>query len=397
MSLLTDLLPSQAVSGRPTRGRTPVYRMMIDGADEESITVNEASFVFGEGIHDSVSMSVTSTERTSTEGIVEKPISFLFGTAPHTEVFSGYITKVTEETTNTGVLAWKMDVVGPTKVMQVGSPRFWVGKTIPSAVRDLVNISYLGYTGHDQGYTWPSLAQTDESNWKIACQLASRLGWGVYNRYGIVMCYDPLQLFTDQGVASTLISETYNIARTEIDTERSLLQFDPSEESKDSIEQYGYKVGYFQDITVQIAQQRGRHTAYKFIPDFVVRNAEEAQIYVNSEASDASEWPQRAMARILGNASLFPGMTVDILTSDQRYYRGKFNGRWLILAATHKMDRQSFQSNLALVRPDSNAQVYTGSYQPFWQRLGRSHPVLTVNEGKWMSSWANSTAAAAVA
>ena len=389
----TDLLSVNQASGRPTRGRTPIYRLMIEGVLED-LSVTEAAFVFGEGIHDSASLSVTSTERTSTEGIVDKPISFFFGSAPRSEIFCGYITKVTEEQTDAGVLAWKMDVMGATKPMQVGTPRYWTGKTIPRAVRDLTHAAYLGYTGHAQGYRWPALAQTSESSWKTACQFASRLGWSLFNRYGIVMCYDPLLLFQESGAYMSLISETYNIARTEIDDERSLLQFDPSEESEDTIEQYGYKVGYFQDRAVQIATQRGRHASYRFMAEMVARNAEEAQIYVESEASDASGWPQHAMARILGNAALYPGMCVDVLTTDQRYYRGKFNGRWLILAVNHAMDRQSFQSNLALVRPADHTQVYDGGYDPFWQRLGRARPMLTINEDKWVSSWANPTVAA---
>ena len=64
--------------------------------------------------------------------------------------------------------------------------------------------------------------------------LARRLGWSVFNRYGVVMLYDPLQLFKEQGAAVTLISETYTLAKSALDEERSLLEFDPSEEAESS-------------------------------------------------------------------------------------------------------------------------------------------------------------------
>ena len=80
----------------------------------------------------------------------------------------------------------------------------------------------------------------------------------------------------------------------------------------------------------------------------------------------------------MGNASLFPGMSVEILTTNQKYYTGKFNGRWFVRGVQHKMDRQSFQSNLVLARPEGKAQVYTGGYTPFWQTLTKPRPMLSL-------------------
>jgi hypothetical protein len=405
MSMLELLGSSQ--SGRSTRGRTPIYRMILAG-EPLDVTVQDATLTLSENSHDTGEMTVTSATRTSTEGILEQPISFLFGAAPKTEVFCGYVTSLTEQQSQGGVLTWTMGVTGPTKLLQTGNPRFWVNRTVPSAVETLSYLSYLGYTGHAHTYLWPALAQTDKSDWQMAVSLAKRLGWSVFNRYGIVMLYDPLQLFVNEGSAATLISESYTIAKSMLDEERTLLQFDPAEEAESSTSQRGLKMAYFSDGQMQVAMQKGNHTNYRFVSDFVIRSAEEAGIYVNADDSDASSWRQSAKARIMGNASLYPGMSVEILTTNPKYYTGKFNGRWLIRGIQHKMDRQDFQSNLVLARPEGKTQVFTGAYTPFWQSLTRARPTLSLtstmslpapstsvspsrDSGVWYSSWSNST------
>ena len=373
---MLDLLSSAA--GRSTRGRTPIFRTLLAG-DEFDVTVQDATITMGENMHDTAALTCTSTTRTTTDGLLEQPISFLYGSAPHTEVFCGYITEVAEQQNDSGVLSWSMGIVGPTKTMQSGNPRFWVNRTIPSAVETLSYISYLGYTGHDQTHVWPALAQTESSDWQMAVSLARRLGWSVFNRYGVVMLYDPLQLFVSEGSAATLISETYTLAKAAMDEERSLLEFEPSEAAESSSEQRGAKVAYFNADQMQVALQQGTHTSYRFLTDFVIRNAEEAGLYVNSDDSDSSNWRQTAKARIMGNAGIFPGMSVEILTTNQKFFTGKFNGRWFVRGVQHKMDRQQFQSNLMLARPEGKLQVYGGGYTPFWQTLTRARPSLSLS------------------
>ena len=69
--------------------------MMLAG-EPLDVTVQEATLTMGENMHDTGTITVTSTERTNTDGILEQPISFLYGSAPSTEVFCGYVTEVTE-------------------------------------------------------------------------------------------------------------------------------------------------------------------------------------------------------------------------------------------------------------------------------------------------------------
>jgi len=411
---MLEAIGNQQSNGRATLGRTPIYRMTMSGQEMSDIRVLDTTISLGENAHDTAVLNVSSPDRTGTTGFLDSPISFYYGSATRTELFCGYVTEVTEEHTDSGVLVWTMTVVGPTKEMQKGKPRFLTQRTIPSAVEALVYRSYLGYAGHAQEHVWPTLAQTEGSDWQMITKLATRSGWSIYNRYGVVMLYDPLTLFKENGVAAVLISEAYQLAKDGLDQERSLLEFIPEEESESSAAQQGYKVAYFNgtgvEANVQVATQGGEHSSYRFLNDFVIRNATEAGIYVGSKDSDASEWPQKAGARILGNATLFPGMSVEVLTLNTRFFPGKFNGRWLISAVQHKMDQQSFQTNLVLARPDSTTQVYTGAYAPFWQPLGRSRPTLMVSQsngqtegdtpaataGTWVSSWTNPTVGSAM-
>lgn len=373
---MTDLFSAQQ-SGRETRGRTPIFRPMLNG-DEFDIQVSEAAFQFGENRHDQVTMSVSSTERTNTDGIVNGAISFLFGSAPTTDVFSGYVTDVREVNSSAGSLSWTMTIIGPTKTMQTGLPRFWTFKSVPSVVQNLAYLGYLGFHGHEHPHLWRSVAQTSESDWRTAVRQATKLGWIVYNRYGVVMCYDPLELFTGQGAFMSLISESYDTALAQTDVERSLLAFEPVEESEDKVENMGVKAAFLHDGVLTVATQQGVHNSYRFVDNWVIRDPEEARLYLNAEDSLVDRWKQRATARVLGNAQLYPGMSVDILTKDTRFYRGKFNGRWLIRSVQHSMDRSQFQTNLKLARPGgASVQVTQAEYKPFWELAKRAKPILT--------------------
>ena len=88
-------------------------------------------------------------------------------------------------------------------------------------------------------------------------------------------------------------------------------------------------------------------------------------------------------------------MNVDIRTSNPMYWRDRYSGRWLVRGVQHKMDMQSFQTSLALARPDNTSGVSTTNYSPFWTQAGKAKPVLTLTDGQWISSWTDRTSRAA--
>lgn len=398
---------SGTITGKPTRGTVPIYRPMRDG-EVFDITVSEASITLSEYAHDTVIISATTTEALDTSTFLGSALSFFYGIAPRTEQFTGYITNVTDDQASMAgsALSFTLMVLGATKEMQSGVPRFLTNITVPDAVRDLTYRHSLGFHGHDHPFVWQTLAQTEETDWKMATKLAQRLGWSLYNRFGVVMCYDPLKLFRDNGSYLQLIASQYQSVNTTGDErERALLDFTPEEEAISSLPNTGTKIAYFNNDRVQVATQKGVYSLFKFVPNMLIRSPEEADVYVNATDSSTSDWKQQGTARCLGNANLFPGMNVDIYTTNPKYYRDRYNGRWLIRSVQHKMDRQSFQTQLSLARPDSKANIGVVPYVPFWTQANRARPTLTLNSNDvavqsidaspvvgatkqtWLSSW----------
>jgi hypothetical protein len=255
-------------------------------------------------------------------------------------------------------------------------------------VADLVAFNLLGYAGDPHDYTWSGLAQTTESDWEMVLDLAQRLGWLVFNRYGVVMCYDPARVFREAGIYARLVmGSNFDPA-----TDRNLLEFQPQEQSTMLNENLGVKYGYFTSgDAVQVITQPGTFDGYTFNTDVVIENQDAAQVYVNAAAVSVDRWQQYALARVWGDADLYPGLCVEIVSTNTRYLRTKFDGKWLIRQAQHSMDRQSYQTLLFLARPNSTTPVSAAAYVPFWQQGGaKSKPGLSILDGDWVSSWANS-------
>ena len=110
-------------------------RFMLNGVKLD-VTVVESTLLFMDGTHDEAKITVTSATLLTTDGLVDQPISFYWGMAPHAESYSGYIMSVEEASGGaTGALTFTMTIYGATKRMFQGSPQFWSGKTVPSAVQ----------------------------------------------------------------------------------------------------------------------------------------------------------------------------------------------------------------------------------------------------------------------
>ena len=379
---MTDL--SSTLSGRPTRGTVPIYRPMRDG-ESFDITVSEAVITLAEFAHDHAVISASTTETLDTSTFLGSAFTFYYGVAPRTEQFIGYITDVSDDQNSTGAssLSFTLTALGATKEMQSGVPRFLTNISVPSAVRDLAYRHSLGFHGHDHPYVWATLAQTSETDWKMATELAKRLGWSVYNRFGVVMCYDPLKLFQDNGSFIQLISSQYQNVKTVGDEkERALLEFTPQEEAISSLPNTGAKIAYFNNDRVQVVTQAGDYTLFKYLPNHIIRSPEEAYVYVGASEKDTDSWKQQATARCMGNGNLYPGMNVDIYTTNPKYYRDRYNGRWLVRGVQHKMDRQNFQTQLVLARPESTTPIGITPYVPFWSQAGRARPTMMLSSNE---------------
>ena len=183
--------------------------------------------------------------------------------------------------------------------------------------------------------------------------MVHRLGWDVYTRYGVVLCYDPEVAL--QGPGGVLPPQAGSEDELSTQDQRLLLEFEASDESDETPESIGFKMGYFNGEAPQTVTQEGTFKRYKFNTDQVIRNKDEATVYESAYNLADSYDTQKASARLFGEADLYPGMGVDVTTSNYRIYKGRFDGRWLIDAVTHKMDRSSFQTQVKLSRPGKAA------------------------------------------
>jgi hypothetical protein len=398
MSMVESL--TSTITGRQMQGMTPVYRPALNGVDLD-ITVSSLQVHLAEYQHDVALIECSSDTLTDTSTMAGSAISFWWGKTPHTELFTGYVEAVSDDKSASGAgrLTFSLACLGTTKEMQTGTPRLWNQVTIPKAIENLAYRDLLGFHGHDHPLVWQLLSQTEESDWRFVCDLAKRLGWSLFNRFGVVMLYDPLKLFQTSGPFISLVSSSYTTTAYE-DYERALVEFTPSEASDASYRQIGRKIAYFNDETVQtITQQGDKYTVFKYLTDVVARTSQEAEVYANSTTVAAANWGQQATARVLGNANIYPGMCVDIFTSDQRYFKGRYNGRWLVRAVQHQADRQTFQTLLTLCRPSSSFGTPMGPYLQFWNDVSgtttnkiKSKPSVTLAGTQWVSSWADRTA-----
>jgi hypothetical protein len=376
-----------------------VYGFMLNGQTFD-VLAQTAQVTCGEGAHDQAVVSVSSPTLTTTDGLTDQPLTFRWGVTPRIETFTGYIMDVREDTAQGSnvSLSFTMSVLGATKSMFDGDPHFWPNKSIPSVVKDLASRNQLGYAGHDHSYLWGAIAQTSESDWNFITDLAGRIGWPIFNRYGVVMCYDPLRLFRESGMYTRLVMG--GAAGLNLQSDRILLDFQPAEEADVISTNLGKQYGYFTSSgAVQIAKQPGDFRGYIFSTGTVVADQDAAAVYANSGNVDIDRWTQYALARIWGDSDIYPGMCVEVISTNKAYVKPKYDGKWLVRSTSHQMDRQSYQTMLNLARPDGSTVVTTPSYTPFWQdpaNQGRAKPTLSLvqtstadDTPQWVSTWSD--------
>jgi hypothetical protein len=396
---MTQTALDPSASARLTRGRTPVSSVIVKG-DSLDVTVNELRVNYAEGQHDTATMSCISTTMENTEGLLDAPIQFYFGIAPRSGIFYGYITDLTNEQKAQGQLSFSLSMMGPTKQMFEGKPRFWSNKTASAAISNLVNLNALGYTGTSHPYAWRSFAQTEESDWSMIHRLAARIGFVLYSRFGVILAYDPTEHFKMCAPYCRLVSQS-GIDAADTPNDRTLIEFNATASADILVENLGKKFGYFtSDNEVQIRQQTGEFKGFVFESSMPIVNQDEAAAMVAAADISISNWRNHATARMWGDADIYPGQCVEVKTVQAGRYV-KTDGKWLVRLVSHQADRQSYQTLLTLSRPDTWSISLSNSYRPFWEEdmsNNRARPYLYLDaNNRWVSSWTNPTAAVAAA
>jgi hypothetical protein len=203
----------------------------------------------------------------------------------------------------------------------------------------------------------------------------------------VVLFYDPGKLFKESGTYTRLMSNLDDLGSTD----RNMLSFDATEAGEILQGNLGMRIGYFTTSdSVQVSKQSGEFKGYLFDTDPIVRNQTEAAEYILSLDTSWNDWTDNGIARIWGDADLYPGMVVEVVTANPRYRFVKADGRWLVRSVGHQADRQQFQTILFLTRPDRNVIPTDNIYRAFWEDEpsgAKAKPKVSLVEDRWVSSW----------
>ena len=185
--------------------------------------------------------------------------------------------------------------------------------------------------------------------------------------------------------------------------ERRLIDFTPQEASEENPDSMGKQIAYFADNDqVQTVKESGVLTPSTSSSPTSSSATPRRRRSTSTPTRRRNSWKQQATARIWGDADIYPGMSVDVITANPTYYRSKFDGRWLVVKTQHKMDTSQFQTQLSLIRPDNKTSIRHDPYESFWGMASKPKPcspsrsprvrqVSTVTRRRWVSSWANPT------
>lgn len=375
------------------------------------VVVREVTVARSAGAHDAISMSVlvqgeltfegnlrvpvddvTSVSRTrdvSPQSLPGQPVNFTYGVAPNVEQFYGYIVSITPDQQFKQGLNYVITMVGSTLVLQQVNRRFYTNVSIPQLVKRCVDRAHLGFDvavpDAIVGYQWPSLGVTTETDWSLINGLATWAGCLIFNWGGVVRLADAAELFRMYPFTTLVSSDDV------LESDRKLMDFKPTEQTVEQVSKAPQEYYFFDGAGTVVSHKQSTtttgvpHTPYSQSP---VKNRQEAELLASASAKSMARWLQNASARIKGDASIYPGVTVEVNTGT-RSSTAKYNGRWLVVAVKHSMKRDAFATELTLTRPGASIpSLAKSSFEHFWRSSPKARPALSLRGGKWMSSWA---------
>lgn len=382
----------------------PIRSLFING-DVFPVVIREVTIDRGQGVHDSVSMSVlipgemtfsgdirvpyddpTSISRTkdiSVSSLTGQAINFTFGISPNVEQFFGYVTSITPDQQFKQGLNYIIQMVGSTLITQILNRRFYTNVTASQVAKRCTDRARLGYQGISTPYIWPAIGVTNDTDWTVLNAMASVSGAILLNWAGVVRMVDPLELFREYPFTTLIQSDEI------LESDRKLMDFKPTEHTIRQVSKAPQQFYFFDANGGVVSYVQPTNSKADPVPWFKspVRNREEAEVYGNASVRTLSRWLQDASARIKGDASIYPGVTVDVNTGT-RSSSAKFNGRWLVTHVKHSMKRDAYATELTLTRPGGSIPALTkSSFQHFWRNSPKARPALSLRNGQWVSSW----------
>ena len=386
----------------------PIRSLYISGG-VFPVVVREAAVKRGNAAHDTVELSVlvqgemtfdgkvripldekdttAGTRDVATESLEGQPVSFVYGVSPWVETFYGYIMSVTPDQKFKQGLNYVISMSGSTLFCQQVNRRFYTNQTDTELVQRVADRASLGFiTNTTTSYRWPSLGVTTQTDWELASALTNRAGCLLFNWGGVIRMVDPMVLFKEYPFTTLTSSDDL------LETDRKLMDFKPTSRTVNQIATRPLEFFFFdRDGQVVSFQQTkaGYHGPLLPYSQSPVLSREEAEIFGKSMENSTSRWLHNATARIKGDASIYPGVTVNVNTGTKEA-TAKFNGRWLVMAVSHSMKRDAFNTELTLTRPGDTIPALTKpTFDHFWRASDKPRPVLYLRDTRWFSSWAN--------
>lgn len=362
--------------------RILVSRLEIDG--EELVLSSSEIDAVGvgnrEGTHEVAKITTLLTKK-QTERFLDKPISFRFGRKSSPSTFEGYVVDVSPNQEYQKDSVYDLTCLGPTKVMQSGTPRFEVNRTVPALFAEIVNGYDIGVQVDSHPFAWPALSQTSESDWQFINLLAERIGYAVYYYKGLVRLVKPSRVLRETPVYRSFIK-----GDDVLDPTRALFDWSAHSESPTLRDNVVPSFGYFDGTSPALSKPISTDDPYNFRSDAPVLSKAMSDAYTEAFQGSLALWNQSASARVNGDASLVAGVVVSIQVSASQVSRSEFDGLWLVRAAEHSLTHTAFQTNLTLGR-DPRFPPQTAKTNWFWQGRGKPQVLKDAATGMWRSSW----------
>lgn len=321
----------------------------------------------------------TKLAATEVEALKDKTIAFTYGPRANQATFHGYVNTITVSKTYQRDGVYDIACFGCTSPLQEGRPRFFVDKTGPQIVSEIVTSHNLGVQVDEHAFRFPSYAQTDDTDWATIVDVASNFGWAVYTHNGVVRMADPSRLLTETGPVLRLIR-----GNDVLDKTRQLLDFMPESKSDTLASLVTPVFAFFDGDKVALTHKIDKkHRLYTDSPSL---NRAMAEIGVKMWESNPTAWTQHAQGRIQGNPKITPGVVVDIQSTGSSVIEHDYDGAWLVRGVQHILTAKSFQTLLTLSRKEG-VKTSTTEYRPFWTNAITGRPQVVRNGDVWESSW----------
>jgi hypothetical protein len=347
-----------------------------------------------ENEHDQAVLTVQSSSRSSDYStLVSNRIWFSYGNPGRMVVFQGYVSEVGPRQVLTGqqyLVQQEVTCLGPTMVMKGNYPRFLVDITASDFIAQIATDNGLGFHSEFVGDStqWHTLAQTSETDWQMAVQLANRVGAHIVATRGVLRLIDYNDISARE-LPTHFFQMSSEVPYSNGQPTGYITDFTPVNASTADPMYRTPALAYLQDGQTVYVPSTGRQgvVSRRFATDMPARTAQEATTLQSGYY--LPYWSQSGGITVVGDSSIEPATICSVAaTSGQNLavMRPDYDGMWYVNTVKHIIYANQFFSVLSLGRTDRASNWYQS--RSFWMGDKRGAPYLIpAGDGTWLSSW----------